>query len=230
MLTFISLAASLEGRLLDFDEKVRIRAVHTVCDLAKSNLSSSAKLILHAAERLRDKKVSWCFSVQLFLYNASLKHAFQASVRKNVMHKLLELYRDYCEKCSKGTATVNTHYEQIPAKLIVLCFDNDIESFRFVLFSPFVHRILPTVLNSSLFIMAGHRIWSLYLLKNSFHHLFLQKRGRPIGLCSFLISNQNILRLWTPSFLRREGRYVPHIVLKCYNCTHHHLMLKKVYF
>ncbi|ONM36101.1 ARM repeat superfamily protein [Zea mays] len=114
--------SSLEGRLLDFDEKVRIRAVHTVCDLAKSNLSSSAKLILHAAERLRDKK--------LFLYNASPKHAFQASVRKNVMHKLLELYRDYCEKCSKGTATVNTHYEQIPAKLIVLCFDNDIESFR----------------------------------------------------------------------------------------------------
>lgn len=139
MLTFISLAASLEGRLLDFDEKVRIRAVHTVCDLAKSNLSSSAKLILRAAERLRDKKVSincWCFSVQLFLYNASPKHAFQASVRKNVMHKLLELYRDYCEKCSKGTATVNTHYEQIPAKLIVLCFDNDIESFRFVLFLP----------------------------------------------------------------------------------------------
>jgi hypothetical protein len=38
-------------------------------------------------------------------------------------------------------------------------------------------------------------------------------------LCSFLISNQNILRLWTPSFLRREGRYLPHIVFKCYNCT-----------
>lgn len=58
MLMFISLAESLEGRLLDFDEKVRIRAVHTVCDLAKLNFgSSSAELILHAAERLRDKKV-----------------------------------------------------------------------------------------------------------------------------------------------------------------------------
>ncbi|KAG2602210.1 hypothetical protein PVAP13_5KG660400 [Panicum virgatum] len=100
---------SLQGRLLDFDEKVRIRAVNTVCDLAKSNLSSFPhEVILLAAERLRDKK---------------------ASVRKNVMHKLLELYRDYCEKCSKGTATVNTRYEQIPAKLIV-CFHNDIESFR----------------------------------------------------------------------------------------------------
>uniref|UniRef100_K3XDX2 Sister chromatid cohesion protein n=1 Tax=Setaria italica TaxID=4555 RepID=K3XDX2_SETIT len=88
---------SLQGRLLDFDEKVRIRAVNTVCDLAKSNLSS---------------------------------FPHEASVRKNVMHKLLELYRDYCDKCSNGTATVNTHYEQIPAKLIVLCFDNDVESFR----------------------------------------------------------------------------------------------------
>ncbi|CAL4960254.1 unnamed protein product [Urochloa decumbens] len=103
-------ARKILRRLLDFDEKVRIRAVNTVCDLAKSNLSSFPhEVILLAAERLRDKK---------------------ASVRKNAMHKLLELYRDYCEKCSKGTATVNTHYEQIPAKLIVLCFDNDIEYFR----------------------------------------------------------------------------------------------------
>lgn len=101
---------SLKGRLLDFDDKVRIRAVHTVCDLAKSNLSSfPPEVILEAANRLRDKKVS---------------------VRKNVMHKLLELYRDYCEKCSRRTATVNAHYEQIPAKLIVLCFDKDSESFR----------------------------------------------------------------------------------------------------
>ncbi|TVU36377.1 hypothetical protein EJB05_18310 [Eragrostis curvula] len=101
---------SLEGRLLDFDDKVRLQAVHTVCDLAKSNLGSfPTEMILKAAARLRDKKVS---------------------VRKNVMNKLLELYRDYCEKCSKGTATINTHYEQIPAKLIVLCFDKDIESFR----------------------------------------------------------------------------------------------------
>uniref|UniRef100_A0A0A9CNP7 Androgen induced inhibitor of proliferation (As3) / pds5, putative n=1 Tax=Arundo donax TaxID=35708 RepID=A0A0A9CNP7_ARUDO len=46
------------------------------------------------------------------------------------MHKLLELYREYCDKCSKRTATINTHYEQIPAKLMVLCFDKDSESFR----------------------------------------------------------------------------------------------------
>ncbi|TVT97395.1 hypothetical protein EJB05_57362, partial [Eragrostis curvula] len=84
---------SLEGRLLDFDDKVRLQAVHTVCDLAKSNLGS--------------------FPTEMIL-------------------KQLQGYetKDYCEKCSKGTATINTHYEQIPAKLIVLCFDKDIESFR----------------------------------------------------------------------------------------------------
>lgn len=123
------------------------------------------------------------------------KHTLQASVRKNVMHKLLELYRDYCEKCSKGTATVNTHYEQIPAKLIVLCFDNNIESFRFVLFSSFVHRNLPTDLNSGFFIMTGHRVWNSYLLKNSSHPHFLQKKEQPIGFSSSLISNRNILKL-----------------------------------
>uniref|UniRef100_A0A0D9V8B2 Tudor domain-containing protein n=1 Tax=Leersia perrieri TaxID=77586 RepID=A0A0D9V8B2_9ORYZ len=101
---------SLEGRLLDFDDKVRIRAVAAVCDLAKSNLGSiPSEVILQAAERLRDTKVS---------------------VRKNVKLKLLDLYRDYCNKCSKGTATVNTHYEQIPAKLIILCFEKDSGIFR----------------------------------------------------------------------------------------------------
>jgi sister-chromatid-cohesion protein PDS5 len=53
------LAESLEGRLLDFDDKVRIRAVYAVCDLAKSNLNSfPSELMLQAAERLRDTKVS----------------------------------------------------------------------------------------------------------------------------------------------------------------------------
>ena len=74
---FLILAESLEGRLLDFDDKVRIRAVYAVCDLAKSNLSSfPSELILQAAERLRDKKVSryYCYFAPQFLDGASLKH------------------------------------------------------------------------------------------------------------------------------------------------------------
>lgn len=51
-------AAALEGRLLDFDDKVRTKAVDAVCDLAKSYPRSiRSELILQAMERLRDKKV-----------------------------------------------------------------------------------------------------------------------------------------------------------------------------
>ncbi|XP_073000395.1 sister chromatid cohesion protein PDS5 homolog B isoform X2 [Typha latifolia] len=102
--------AALEGRLLDFDDKVRTQAVIAVCDLAKSNLTCfPSEVVLHAVERLRDKKVS---------------------VRKNVMQNLLELYRDYCDQCAKGIITINDHYEQIPCKILILCFDKDCEAFR----------------------------------------------------------------------------------------------------
>ncbi|XP_010912048.2 sister chromatid cohesion protein PDS5 homolog B isoform X2 [Elaeis guineensis] len=101
---------ALEGRLLDFDDKVRTQAVIAVCDLAKSNLTCfPSELVLKALERLRDKKVS---------------------VRKNVMQKLLELYRAYCTKCTKGHLMLNDNYEQIPCKILLLCFDRDCKEFR----------------------------------------------------------------------------------------------------
>lgn len=101
---------ALEGRLLDFDDKVRTKAVVAVCDLAKSNLTCfPSELVSQAIERLRDKKVS---------------------VRKSVVQKLLELYRAYCTKCSKGLLMLNDNYEQIPCKLLLLCFDKDCKEFR----------------------------------------------------------------------------------------------------
>lgn len=52
------MTAALGGRLLDFDDKVRMHAVLAVCDLAKSNLSCfPSELVLQSIERLRDKKV-----------------------------------------------------------------------------------------------------------------------------------------------------------------------------
>lgn len=52
--------AAIGGRLLDHDDKVRTEAVNVVCELAKTNLSHiSSYLITQAAERLRDKKVSF---------------------------------------------------------------------------------------------------------------------------------------------------------------------------
>ncbi|OAY80665.1 Sister chromatid cohesion protein PDS B, partial [Ananas comosus] len=80
-----------------------------ICDLAKSNLTCfPSELISRAVERLRDKKVS---------------------VRK--LHcKVIGALSDYCSKCSKGIAIINEHYEQIPCKILALCFDKDCESFR----------------------------------------------------------------------------------------------------
>lgn len=51
--------AAIQGRLLDHDDKVRMEAVNVVCELAKTNLCKFSDLITQAAERLRDKKVSF---------------------------------------------------------------------------------------------------------------------------------------------------------------------------
>ncbi|XP_075648967.1 sister chromatid cohesion protein PDS5 homolog B isoform X1 [Castanea sativa] len=102
--------SALEDRLLDFDDKVRTQAVIVACDLAQSNLKFvPPKLISQTAERLRDKKII---------------------VRKKAFYKLIEVYRDYCNKCSEGHMTISDHFEQIPCKILMLCFDKDCKEFR----------------------------------------------------------------------------------------------------
>ncbi|XP_077248838.1 ARM repeat superfamily protein isoform X2 [Tasmannia lanceolata] len=106
----IEVLTALEGRLLDFDEKVRAQAVDVICELAKYNPKFiRSDLILQVTERLRDKKVS---------------------VRKFSMQKLLELYRAYANKCSEGLLTLNDHFEQIPCRILALCYDKDCLEFR----------------------------------------------------------------------------------------------------
>lgn len=58
----------------------------------------------------------------------------QVSVRKRAMIKLLELYHAYCVKCSEGLLPITDHFEQIPSKILTLCFDKDCKEFRFNLF------------------------------------------------------------------------------------------------
>uniref|UniRef100_A0A5B6YQ09 Sister chromatid cohesion protein PDS5 homolog A n=1 Tax=Davidia involucrata TaxID=16924 RepID=A0A5B6YQ09_DAVIN len=106
----LEILTALEGRLLDFDDRVRTEAVTVVCDLARSNLKSvPPELISRATERLRDKKVS---------------------VRKKALRKLLEVYREYCTKCSGGTVSLSDHFEQIPCRILMLCYDKDCKEFR----------------------------------------------------------------------------------------------------
>ncbi|XP_021284773.1 sister chromatid cohesion protein PDS5 homolog A isoform X2 [Herrania umbratica] len=104
------LLTAIEDRLLDFNDKVRMEAVIVACDLAGSNLKYiSPKLISEVIERLRDKKIS---------------------VRKKVLQKVMEVYRDYCNKCAEGHITMCDHFEQIPCKVLMLCYDKDCKEFR----------------------------------------------------------------------------------------------------
>ncbi|KAD2805787.1 hypothetical protein E3N88_39164 [Mikania micrantha] len=99
--------SALEGRLLDFDDKVRTQAVAVACDLFKSNLRPiPPEMITQAAKRLRDKKVS---------------------VRKKALQMLLDVYHDYCIKCSEGIIKLSVDFEQIPCGILLLCYDKDME-------------------------------------------------------------------------------------------------------
>ncbi|EXB44382.1 hypothetical protein L484_020194 [Morus notabilis] len=102
--------SALEGRLLDFEDRVRIQAVIIACDLARFNLKIfPPKLLGQTIERLRDKKIS---------------------VRKETLQKLLEVYHDYSNQCSEGYMVISDHLEQIPLKMLMLCYDKDCKEFR----------------------------------------------------------------------------------------------------
>ena len=55
----------------------------------------------------------------------------QISVRKRALQKLMEVYCDYCNKCSEGHMGISDHLEQIPCKILMLCYDKDCKEFRF---------------------------------------------------------------------------------------------------
>ncbi|XP_047321623.1 sister chromatid cohesion protein PDS5 homolog B [Impatiens glandulifera] len=101
---------TLESRLLDYDDRVRTHAMVITCDLIRSNMKAIPKeLVSLVIERLRDKKLS---------------------VRKKSFQKLLEVYQDYCTKCSAGIIEFSEQFEQIPCKIMMLCYDKDCKEFR----------------------------------------------------------------------------------------------------
>ncbi|XP_022976675.1 sister chromatid cohesion protein PDS5 homolog A-like isoform X2 [Cucurbita maxima] len=106
----LEVLAAVEERLLDLDDRVRTQAIIVVCDIARSTSKFvPVTLISQVAERLRDKRIS---------------------VRKKALQKLLEVYRDYCDKCSKDQLTMKNDFEQIPCKVLMLCYDKDCKEFR----------------------------------------------------------------------------------------------------
>lgn len=48
------------------------------------------------------------------------------------MRKLLDLYRNYCIKCSECVnEELADHFEQIPGRILMLCYDKDCKEFRY---------------------------------------------------------------------------------------------------
>ncbi|XP_058724136.1 sister chromatid cohesion protein PDS5 homolog B isoform X3 [Vicia villosa] len=106
----LEIITSVEGRLLDFDDRVRMQAVAVACDICSSNLKRvPLKLMAEATERLRDKKIS---------------------VKKRALQKLMEIYQSYCKKCCEGSMETMDHFEEIPCKILMLCYDKDCKEFR----------------------------------------------------------------------------------------------------
>lgn len=51
----------------------------------------------------------------------------KVSVRKKALQMLLDVYRDYCIKCSEDIIKLSADFEQIPCGILMLCYDKDME-------------------------------------------------------------------------------------------------------
>ncbi|KAL0314313.1 UNVERIFIED_CONTAM: Sister chromatid cohesion protein pds5 [Sesamum angustifolium] len=160
--------SAIQGRLLDHDDKVRTEAVNVVCELAKSNLNfTSSDLISQAAERLRDKKVS---------------------VRREALKKLVELYQEYCMRCAAGITLLNEHIEEIPCKILMLCYEKNCPEFR----PQSMELVLADLFPSSLSIEERTRHWIFMFPLFKPPHLkalktiLSQKRRLRDGLITYL--------------------------------------------
>lgn len=60
---------------------------------------------------------------QLIIFCYSMK----VSVRKKALQMLLDVYHDYCIKCSEGIIKLSVEFEQIPCGILLLCYDKDTE-------------------------------------------------------------------------------------------------------
>ncbi|KAL6515543.1 hypothetical protein OROHE_018577 [Orobanche hederae] len=164
----VEFLSAIQGRLLDHDDKVRAEAVNVVCELAKTNLNfKSSDLLTQAAERLRDKK---------------------ALVRSKALKKLVELYQEYCTKCAEDITLVNEHIEQIPCKVLMLCYEKDCQEFR----PQNMELVLADLFPVSLSIEERLRHWMFIFSHFEPHHLkalktiLSQKRRLRDGLKDYL--------------------------------------------
>lgn len=104
----------------------------------------------------------------------------------------MEVYQDYCNKCSEGYLNIGNHFEQIPCKILMLCYDKDCKDFR----SAHVHLYNSLNQNQTFIILdanfylcsAGLKTWSTFLLRICFQFICRLRIELGIGSISFLFS------------------------------------------
>ncbi|XP_022773246.1 sister chromatid cohesion protein PDS5 homolog A-like isoform X6 [Durio zibethinus] len=98
----------------------------TSCSLDRDALGSELKEFYHEIVL----KIFQCAPEMLNAVIPNLTQELMISVRKKALLKVMEVYRDYCNKCAEGHITMCDHFEQIPCKVLMLCYDKDCKEFR----------------------------------------------------------------------------------------------------
>ncbi|XP_022768195.1 sister chromatid cohesion protein PDS5 homolog A-like isoform X10 [Durio zibethinus] len=98
----------------------------TSCSLDRDSVGSELKEFYHEIVL----KIFQCAPEMLNAIIPNLTQELMISVRKKALQKVMEVYRDYCKKCAEGHITICDHFEQIPCKLLMLCYDKDCKEFR----------------------------------------------------------------------------------------------------
>ncbi|KAH1215945.1 Sister chromatid cohesion protein PDS5 A-B [Glycine max] len=93
--------------------------------------TESREIMTSVGDRLLDsddqvRKQAVLVACDIFSSNLKL-----ITVRKSALQKLIKVYRDYCKKCYEGSMTISDHFEEIPCKIMMLCYDKDCKEFRF---------------------------------------------------------------------------------------------------
>lgn len=134
---------------------------------------------------------------------------FQITVRKSALQKLIKIYRDYCKKCYEGSMTISDHFEEIPCKIMMLCYDKDCKEFRSAYgfeIASWIKISVPLLeVKVTFHNMSGSRTLNLFLLMIYSLRIFRLRKGQTIGCTCFLFSVFLMKRHWILFWLKREG-------------------------
>ncbi|KAK6132002.1 hypothetical protein DH2020_034228 [Rehmannia glutinosa] len=111
----------LLNRFSDKSAEVRLAALSCAKPLYMTNQSGRESIEILSA--IQDRLLDHDDKVRVEAVNVVL-------VRSKALKKLVELYQEYCTRCAAGITLLNEHIEEIPCKVLMLCYEKDCQEFR----------------------------------------------------------------------------------------------------